>query len=285
MHYIFYKFETELVCHLSEANADRFARFYARLWHTFDTTRKQIVRKNLKSLSPYLAKPLGEEEINQLTYSTFLHFARYLVEVFRLPITTAEDLKSKLLPLDTSELDKVLAEGKGVILYSAHFGNWELSGAAMTSLGYDFTTVALPQKDARLEKMFSNWRTQHNMHIITMGPASGMKCLRTLKQGRLLALIADENYGEGKVEIDFLGEKMLLPAGPAQLSRLTGAPVIPGVMSRMPGHKFKINLARPIYPIQTEDAQSDLKSLTQQYMEALQPWFLEYPDQWYRFRS
>ncbi len=285
MHYIFYKMESALVCHLSEANADRFARFYARIWHALDSSRRKIVQDNLQSLSPFLNETFDNKKLKEETYSTFLNFSRYLVEIFRLPVTKGDDVVKKVLPLDTVELDRVIAEGKGVIFYSAHFGNWELSGVAMCHMGYEFTTVALPQEDPRLEKMYSDWRSQHKMKVIPMGPSSGMKCLRTLKEGKLLALIADENYGDGNIEIDFLGKKLILPAGPAQLSRITGAPVIPGVMARLPGNQYKINLASPIYPINSGNEKTDLEVLTRQYMEALKPWLLEYPDQWYRFRS
>ena len=281
MLYFVYRTGIFLATRCSGTTAYRLAEIYARFWYFFDFKRKSIIRRHLTSL---LISQNKSSDINKLTFNTFLNFSKYLIEVFRIPLVDKEYIKNYVTPGDTSGFDKAFKEGKGVILFTAHFGNWELGGIAMSLLGYPATCVALAHKDPRINQLFLSRRESFQMKIIDLNQYAARECLKTLRENKLLALVGDEDLTEQTIELDFLGEKIMVPRGPASLSRATGAPVIPSLMIRQPDNRFVIVHEKAIYPRNTENQEEDINQLTKQYLESLAPYFLKYPDQWYRFR-
>ena len=290
MRYFLYRLEIFIVTHLSLGNAYRFARLYAMVWHVLDSWRKPVIRRHMTALlesrdnATGKASPITPQTLDRLVYANMLEFANYLVEVFRISIVDKSYLDSHVVYDNFEEFDRIVAEGKGAIIYTPHFGNWELAGVALHHRGYQLTTIALPQKEPKLEALFNQWRSQHGMDAILLGPESGKGCIRALRQGKILALIADEDYAGNGIELDFLGEKDIYPIGPAVLSRITGAPVVPGIFIRQPDHTFIIRLKKAVYPVKTDNSQKDLETLTLSYLNSLKPELLQNPEQWFRFR-
>jgi lauroyl/myristoyl acyltransferase len=289
MLYFLYRLEIFIVTHLSLRNAYRFARCYAMMWYWVDSSRKKIIRKHMAMLLKFRENTMNtpvltHHELDRLVFTNLLEFSNYLVEIFRISIVDKDYLDSHVTYDHFEEFDHIISEGKGVIIYTPHFGNWELAGVALHHRGYQLTTIALPQKEAKLEALFHQWRSQHGMDAILLGPDSAKGCIRALRKGKILALIADEDYAGNGIELDFLGEKDIYPIGPAILSRITGAPVVPGIFIRQPDHTFILRLKKAVYPIKTDNAEQDIETLTLSYLNSHKPELLQYPEQWFRFR-
>ena len=284
MWYFLYRLEIFLVSRLSLTNAYRFARFYAWVWYLFGRGRKKNIQKNLETLYHFQGKTLSPQETRKLVFSTMYNFAKYLVEVFKTSQLTPQNIQEIIDPNNVDIFTSLLNEGKGVIVYTAHFGNWELAGIALSHYGYPFTTVALPQKDPRLDKLFDQMRLKFGIQQIPWGLSSGKQCLKALRQNKILVLLADEDYSGNGVEIDFLGKPHCFPSGPALLSRASGAPLVPGILIRLPDNRFRIQVMNPVYPVRTNNQEEDIRQMTQLAMESLLPFYIQHPDQWFRFR-
>ncbi len=284
MLYTAYRTGIFLATHCSSATAYRLADMYARIWYLFDGRRKRIIRSHLKALFENQNKPINSIELDQLTFLTFKEFSKYLFEVFRIPLVDKTFIQQNIRQENKQELDEIVKSGKGAILFTAHFGNWELGGIALALLGYPMAAVAMTHNDPHVNQLFLSRREESGMQVIDLDQHAARECLRMLRQGKILALVGDEDFTETSIEVEFLNERIKVPRGPAALSRNTGVPVIPSIVVRELDNRFTICHEKAIYPITTDNQEDDIKKMTLKYLESLMPYFTEYSDQWYRFK-
>jgi KDO2-lipid IV(A) lauroyltransferase len=193
--------------------------------------------------------------------------------------------------------DKALAMGKGVIVLTAHIGNWELGGVAIAQLGYDLWVVALEHKDKKVNDFFDGQRNSKGIKVVPFNKAV-RQSLNLLKENRLLGLVGDRDFTkDGGIVIDFFGKPTSFPKGPAALALKTGAAIVPGFMIRNPDDSFTLKIEPPIpvssYPKQknpgdnsfTKMSEKDLQELTKRYTIIIEDYIKKYPDQWYVFRK
>jgi KDO2-lipid IV(A) lauroyltransferase len=152
--------------------------------------------------------------------------------------------------------------------------------------GYPVTVVAETFSDARLDAMVVNSRTRLGMVIIKLEKA-GPSLLRTLKSSGLLALLIDRPRAGDGVTVNFFGEAVEVPAGPARLALRTGAMVVPAAFARVTPNALKVE-ALTDFDIRVDlegDEANDVQSLTQAIMDSHERFIRRYPDQWYMFRE
>ncbi len=131
-----------------------------------------------------------------------------------------------------SHVRELLAQGKGLVLATAHFGNWEAFAAASALQGIPITAVARTQRNRRVAALINDWRRAHGMEVV---PATrvGLKHARNaLQRGRVVAFLADQDAGRRGVRIDFLGVPASATPIPMALARRMGAPLVPGYIVR-----------------------------------------------------
>ncbi len=145
-------------------------------------------------------------------------------------------------------LEEAVEKGKGVILLTAHIGNWEAAGMRLGEEGFDMYAIALPHRDKRINDFFDSTRAMHNLKIIPTGSAS--KCLRVLNGKRILALVGDWDFSGGKAVMPatFFGRRILMPAGPATFSLRKQCPIVPAFSVRNKDGSYVLKLSAPIYP-------------------------------------
>ena len=284
MLYSAYRIGIFLATHCPQKLVYILADIYACVWYVFDNQRKNRARAHLQTLLQYNKKNCDTKELDSLTFGTFQNFSKYLFEVFRISLVDNGYVEKYIQHLDASELDRAINEGKGVIIFTAHFGNWELAGVGMALLGYPTIVVALSHSDPRINQLFLGLREKFGMSIIDLDKYAARECLRTLRNGKILALLGDEDFSDTHIEIEYLGEIIRVPRGAAALSRAAGTPVLPSLMVRQPDNRFVIHHEKAIYPVYSENQEEDIQKMTKEYMNALAPYFLKYPEQWFRFK-
>lgn len=284
MLYTAYRTGIYIATHCSPSTMYKLANVYARIWYPFSGRRKRAVRSHLKALFANQNKTINSAELEQLTFRVFQEFSKYLFEVFRIPLVDKSFIQQNVRQENKGEIDEIAKSGKGAILFTAHFGNWELGGLTMALMGYPMAAVAMAHDDPHVNQLFLSRREKSGMLVIDMDQYAARECLKVLKQGKILALLGDEDFSNTSIEVDFLNEKIRVPRGPAALSRNTGVAVVPSVMVRELDNRFTIYHEKAIYPIVTDNQEDDIKKMTLSYLESLKPYFVKYPEQWYRFR-
>jgi KDO2-lipid IV(A) lauroyltransferase len=168
------------------------------------------------------------EQLRELSRSGMRSYLRYWCEAFRLP-TMGPDEVNRKFDLQRKELmDAAVAAGTGAVMVVNHGGNWDLAGAWGCLRYGALTTVAERLKPEGLFDQFVAYRESVGMNVVPLGDADVMRRLaRALKQGQIVPLLGDRDISRNGVVVNFFGEPASLPAGPAVLGIMTGAPVMP----------------------------------------------------------
>jgi KDO2-lipid IV(A) lauroyltransferase len=245
-------------------------------------------RGGRRALYQNLSRVLGTSDrrlLGRVARSTLRNFSKYVVDFIHFYTMSPEDIRRRIVFDHFERLNGAVAEGKGIIFVTLHFGNWDMGAAGLAAYGYPIDAIAETFELPRMNDLVQGYRRQLGMNIIPMERV-GPGVLRALRRGDILALLIDVPAPGASVVVDFFGAPAEVPAGPARLALRTGARVIPAVLAREPGHD---ELIRPILDFDlsfqpSSDEEGDVRELTQQIMSSLERFIRLYPDQWFMFR-
>lgn len=249
------------------------------LRHLFAHEDRKAVSDNLRLIFPEKT----EKEIGKIRKSMFRNFAKYLIDFFRFEKINKEYIEKNISVKNLHYFNNELAKGKGVIIVSAHLGNWELGAVLVSLLGYPLWAVALSHKDKKVNRFFNSQRESKGVKVIPLGIAV-KSCVEVLRKGELIALVGDRLFGERGIVLDFFGRPTLFPKGPAAFALKTGASLVPAFLLRNKDDSFTLHIEKPIEFTVSQDREKDLIDITIVYKELFERFIRSYPDQWYMFR-
>ncbi|MCX5714710.1 MAG: lysophospholipid acyltransferase family protein, partial [Candidatus Omnitrophica bacterium] len=192
------------------------------LHNIFSFKDRRAVRENLKTIFP----EKSYREIRLIRRRMSRDFAKYLVDFFRFSKIDRVYLENNVKIENLEYVDQALSKKKGVIILSAHLGNWELGGVILGVLGYPFWVVALAHKNKKVNDFFNFQRESKGVNVIPLGKAV-RQCLNVLRANKLLGLVGDRDFTEKGAVLDFFGKPAIFPEGPAALALSTGALILP----------------------------------------------------------
>jgi phosphatidylinositol dimannoside acyltransferase len=191
--------------------------------------RAKAIGQLATNLRRVVGADLPGEEFDELVRRAVRSYARYWMEAFRLPALSREDFLAGFV----LENERVLAEpadsGRGVVLALPHSANWDLAGGWVAARGWRLVSVAERLRPERLYERFVAYRRRLGMEIIplTGGEQPSFDVLvDRLRQGCVVALLADRDLPGRGVKVDFFGAPARMPPGPALLALRTGAPLV-----------------------------------------------------------
>lgn len=239
---------------------------------------RRAVMSNLRHIFEARGITPAEQALYGLARKTYQYFGKYLVDFFRFSALSPDWIRQMISLEHLDYLRQSADTGRGVLAVTAHFGNWELGGAVMASLGYCVNAVALPQRMEKINRLFQNQRTKRGMRVIQLG-ASPFGTARCLKRGELVALLADRDFSGRAEPIEFFGHPARMPSGPAWLAMKTHALVLPGFLLRQVDDSFLLRFHPPIDP----DVEGSVEAVRQKICRGLEREIGENPYQWFIF--
>lgn len=277
--YYLYRLGQFIALSLPLKTAYKVAVFFSDLHYLFAYKDRKEVKENLKVIFPQKT----EKEIQGIRIRMFRNFAKYLVDFFRFEKIDKEYIKNKIRIENMHYFDQAIARKKGVIVLTAHLGNWELGGVVIALSGYPFWVVALPHKQKKVNDFFNFQRESKGIKVIQLGKAV-RACLNILRENKMVALVGDRDFTEKGIILDFFGKPAFFPEGPAAFSLQTGASIVPGFMIRNPDDSFTLRIEKPFESKPSGDKKKDIKEAILWYKAIFEDYIREYPDQWYMFR-
>lgn len=185
------------------------------------------LKSNLARVSP----DLSESELTDLAREGMRSYLRYWCDTFRSPDWSIEDIQNTVTITNEHLLLEPLAAKRGVIVSLPHSGNWDHAGSYFCAKGIPLVTVVERLKPEKLFLKFLKYRTAIGMEAL---PVDG-RVLETLtlrlREGKLVALVADRDLSRSGIEVDFFSGRAKMPAGPALLALRTGADLITAFVS------------------------------------------------------
>jgi len=186
------------------------------------------VERLAENLRVVVGEAMPADEFDTLIRDAMRSYARYWCDAFRASGRSLEQHLAAFRLVNDPALSESHARGKGVVLALPHAGNWDAAGAWVVARGMPLTTVAERLKPEAVYERFLAFRRGLGMEILplTGGDRPVIDALdESLREGKVVALLADRDFSKGGVPVIFFGRKTRMPAGPAILALRTGAPL------------------------------------------------------------
>jgi len=203
-----------------------------------------------------------------------------LAELLRFPLMSGADVREIVEFRGSEHFDQALKKGRGALLITAHFGNWELFGAAIAGAGYPLSVVVYPQHNRWVDESLNRLRRGKGVEIIYKREAA-REIFRALKQNRFVAILADQDAGPNGIFVDFLGHPASTARGPAVFAIKSGAPLLTGALVRTGPEKHIGYIDPPIYADPSAPAEAEVRRLTRLITDNLCRYSRQHPDHWY----
>ncbi len=255
----------------------------ARVSYALDFSRQSALRRNLS-----LVTGKTGVELDDLCKRNVSNFGRMLGDYFY-SAGSGPNVVLNLLEQwrGYENIERARAGGKGVIVVTAHLGNWELGGLILASAGLPLNIVTLREPSRELSEWRENYRKQLGIRTITVGEDrfAFVEMMRALRDNEFVAMLVDRPYEGSGIPVRFFGRETLFSSGPALLWQHTEAAVLPAfVLQRASGRYF--SFADPIIDLEkSSNRDADIASNTQRIASVFETIIRQHPDQWYNYVS
>ncbi|MCM8818177.1 MAG: lysophospholipid acyltransferase family protein, partial [Candidatus Omnitrophica bacterium] len=165
------------------------ARVITEIRYLFTPKLKRIMGKNLEIILTYRDKKNYErQEIMRYVKETYINFGKYMAEFFTIPKLNYQKVKKKVIVENIELLEEKLLKGKGVIVLTAHIGNWELAGIVTSILGYKICAIAIPYLTPKITEIYKRIRESKGVEVILTG-SNPKKFLKFKRENKIMAIL------------------------------------------------------------------------------------------------
>jgi KDO2-lipid IV(A) lauroyltransferase len=273
--YLLYRLAGVIAPKVPPAAGYAVCRWLGEVLYRFYKPGRTHIQLNLRRILGPQANPA---EINRRARATFNHLLYNYFDLFRLPALDSQSV-ARLVTVDGWEhVEAALAQGRGLVMTSAHLGNIDTILYAMLLRNVAITIPVERLEPPELFDYISTLRMSHGLKLIPID-GSLLDLVRTLKKGGVAGLAADRDItGTGPV-IDFFGYPAHLPDGHARLALKTGAPLLVGFSRRNPDHTYRAYFLPAFYPPEgTEEEQ--IAAGTKFVIREMEKAIAQNPEQW-----
>lgn len=243
-------------------------------WPLIPGKRRRLAIENVqRSLS------VSSEQAAWIARQSAVRFGRIFMEVLALPRLIASDIR-QYAPIEGLEhLQSALLQGRGVVLVTAHSGNWEVMGASLAQHGIPLVSVAQKQTNPAMDRFLNEYRTLSGMRITYKSGVRDM--IRLLGEGQVIGLLADQDADNDGVFVEFFGRLASTAQGAAYLARLKEAPIVPAFITEQPDGTHWILVHPAFWVERTSDREQDILVTTQKLTGIIERHIRQYPQEWF----
>ena len=223
-------------------------------------------------------------------YWVFYSFCDLMVSYCYVPQASHSELLGMLVDPErgSAKIDQCLATGNGLIVWTAHVGNWEFASRLLEMHGRR-VNVARVVEDNPAEISLRNLMASERLKIVDLrnGAQATIELLQALRQNEIVAMQGDRVYQRHSADVPFFSETTPFPLGPFLLSQVSGAPVLPGFVVRQGWLRYRALVGDPILPVPSLEASGDrdtsLREGLCQAVRFLEKTLMTHYDQWMNF--
>lgn len=253
----------------------RIAEGVAWLIRLLAPSRQRVAVDNMQRA---LGDRCSEKEYRAIAAQVTRNICRTMVELLKLPHLSSAQVKS-LMPLEGGEYMRAgLDRGRGVIILTAHYGNWELMGARLVAEGFPVTVIARDAPDPFTASVINRSRRSRGMEVLDRESLRAM--LQVLHSNGCLGILPDQHAAGGGIIIDFLGRPAATAVGVATLALRTGCAVVPVFSCRHPDGSLTARAFPALKLVNTGDREADVRANTILCNEVIGQQIREHPEQW-----
>jgi KDO2-lipid IV(A) lauroyltransferase len=246
-----------------------------RLAYRLSRRYRTVADRNLQMA---YGESLSDGERRRLVEQVFIHFAQSLMEFLVADGLSPNDLCRMVTLVGEEHLQWCVQQGKGTLIITAHYGNWEIAARYLTQCkGYVLNVVARDADDSATAVLVNRIREQGGYRVFPRGQAV-RAVLQALKRNELVALLPDQNAGD--VFVPFFGRLAGTVAGPALLALRSGAPILPVFCTRQPDNTYLFEMLPPFVVQPSGDKERDVTDTMAHITALIEQQVRKHPSQW-----
>jgi Kdo2-lipid IVA lauroyltransferase/acyltransferase len=246
-----------------------------RAFHAIDRPHRRLALRNLEAAFP--ARP--EQERAAIARDMFAHFGRLLTVLLKFSTMDPEQMLARVEFEGEDRVTSAHALGKGALLFTGHFGYWEINALVHALVLHPMSLLARPLDNPLLHDLLERVRGRTGNSVIYRRGAV-RRILRALGANQAIAVLIDQHIQTtDAVYVDFFNRPAATTSALAALALRTGAPVIPVFALPLPGGRFRMVYEHAVDPPRADDPDA-LRDFTQRCTDVLEMYVRRYPGLW-----
>jgi KDO2-lipid IV(A) lauroyltransferase len=246
-----------------------------RAFYAFDAGHRHLAVTNLQHAFPLRSRG----ECRGIARRMFEHFGRLLMVLLKFSTLTPAQMLAAVEFEGDERVRAAHAKGKGVLLFTGHFGFWEINALVHALALEPMAVLARPLDNPLLHDLLERVRCRTGNSVIYRRGAI-RRVLRALAANQAVAVLIDQHmHSADAVYVDFFNRPAATTGALAALALKTGAPVIPVFALPLPGGRFRMVYEHPVEP-PPPDSDDVIRDFTQRCTDVLEMYVRRYPDLW-----
>jgi KDO2-lipid IV(A) lauroyltransferase len=246
-----------------------------RTFYLIDRGHRRLALDNLRAAFPLRS----DSECRAICRHMFSHFGRLLVVLLKFSTMGPHDM---IACVEFDGEDRVVhahAQGRGVLLFTGHFGFWEINALVHALALKPMAVLARPLDNPLLHNLLESVRTKTGNSVFYRRGAI-RRVLRALESNQAVAFLIDQHMQPAdSVYVDFFNRPAATTSALAALALRTGAPVVPVFALPLPGGRFRMVYEHAVDPPRADDEDA-IRQFTQRCTDVLEMYVRRYPELW-----
>jgi len=251
-------------------------RQIGRIAFFFNKKRRLIAYGNLKAA---FAKEKSPKELKAITKRVYQNLVLTFVELLNLTKVNRKYVDSYVEVVNMDRIRNAAKSGRGTILLTGHFGDWELSSLVSSVEGFPIMVLAREQKMKRLNELLNRLRESNGCKVIRKGMQT-KSILRALYEKNIVGILSDQDAGKNGIFVDFFGRPVSCNSGPFEIAQRTNSLILPNFIVRTKGACHKLFLEECIDLKDLSSSKDDIRQGVAEFTALLESYIRKNPDQW-----
>jgi KDO2-lipid IV(A) lauroyltransferase len=243
---------------------------------------KDFRLRSIRNLSMVFQDRMDASAVANTAQRSLRNFFRNCVEIAITLYTTDHELRTAVPMVGHEHLDAALNKGTGVLILSAHLGNFFLLGTRLAVDGYPVHVLVNQPRDGRFAELMDRYRLKIKQRTIHARPrpAALKRLHEVLRANEIAVVIADEYRPGNGIAVPLFGRTVTARRGPATLALRTNAAVVPASVIRQPDDSLKLVIEAELELDRSGKSKAEVRENTIRISQWLERMILRYPDQW-----
>lgn len=277
LEYALFSLFSKIFCLAGFKRAHMFAPFLTFIFHDLIKLRRNVVLKNLSIAFP----EMSEVERKVLCRKCYVSAAKTFIEIMGLPALKYHEVES-FVSDEVAELGRQMhSRGKGVVLLTAHFGNWELGAVVYARrMGLPVVSLTQEQRNGYVAAWMEKARTMWGNKVVRTGHAA-MTLFKSLRNGEMIGVVGDQRGPRDGLHVPFFGRSSAVNEGSALLALRAGSPILMCFMVRNEDNSYSLHAHEISFEGLPQDMNKKVEEITRRHTALLEEYIRRYPEQWF----
>jgi Kdo2-lipid IVA lauroyltransferase/acyltransferase len=234
----------------------------------------KYARRNISRAFP----GLSETEVGRIVAGMWDNLGRVAAEYPHLRKISVFEPGGRVETHGFEHVDRAVAAGRRMIVFSGHIANWEIGMLAGVQHGISVAQIYRAANNPLMDRMIARFRGDQG-EFIPKGAVAARRAITALRHGVHLGLLADQKMNDG-IPVSFFGRPAMTAPALAVLALRFGCDVLPLRVERLDGARFRVTVFPPLPLPRSGEPHADAAALMAEVNATLEAWIRDRPEQW-----